>query len=102
VVSDILALIFGTAPVMLALVWRNVVDRRRERADMLTASARAAVAAALGGESLVAVSVALPTPWTHGRVHLTAPDGYRRLVDEACLDVAQRLPLAYDLVIHGC
>jgi len=23
-------------------------------------------------------------------------------LDEACLDVAQRLPLAYDLVIHGC
>jgi hypothetical protein len=35
-------------------------------------------------------------------VHLTAPDGYWLLVDEACLDVAQRLPLAYDLVIHGC
>jgi hypothetical protein len=35
-------------------------------------------------------------------VHLTAPDGYWLLVDEAWLHVAQRLPLAYDLVIHGC
>jgi len=50
-VSEILTLIFGTAPVILAL---------------------------------------------------TAPDGCRQLVDEARLDVAQRLPLAYDLVIHGC
>ena len=54
--SDILALIFGTAPVMLALVWRNAIDRRRERADTVTATARAAVSKALGGESLVAVS----------------------------------------------
>ena len=100
--SEILALIFGTAPVFLALAWRNAIDRRRERAAMVSAGARAAVAHALGGESLVAVRVELPTPWAPGRVHLSAPDGYRRLVDEACLDVAQRLPLAYDLVIHGC
>jgi len=102
VVSDILALIFGTAPVMLALVWRNAIDRRRERADTVTATARAAVSKALGGESLVAVSTEPSRPWSHGRVHLWAPDGYWELVDEACLDVAQRLPLAYDLVIHGC
>lgn len=100
--SDILALIFGTAPVMLTLVWRNAIDRRRDRAAVVAAAARAAVAHALGGESLVAVHVEPPTPLTHGRVHLSAPDGYRQLVDEACLDVAQRLPLAYDLVIHGC
>ena len=100
--SEILALIFGTAPVFLALAWRTAVDRRRERAAMVGASVRAAVAHALGGESLVAVRVELPTPWTHGRVHLSAPHAYRRLVDESCLDVAQRLPLAYDLVIHGC
>ena len=100
--SDILALIFGTAPVMLALVWRNAIDRRRERADTVTATARAAVSKALGGESLVAVSTEPSRPWSHGRVHLWAPDGYWQLVDEACLDVAQRLPLAYDLVIHGC
>ena len=37
-----------------------------------------------------------------GTAPVTAPDGCRQLVDEACLDVAQRLPLAYDLVIHGC
>jgi len=102
VVNDILALLFGTAPVMLALVWRNAIDRRREDADTVTATARAAIAKALGGESLVAVRTDPPTPWSHGRVHLTAPDGYWLLVDEACLDVAQRLPLAYDLVIHGC
>jgi len=101
-VSEILALIFGTAPVFLALAWRTAVDRRRERAAMVGAGVRAAVAHALGGESLVAVRVELPTPWTHGRVHLSAPHAYRRLVDESCLDVAQRLPLAYDLVIHGC
>jgi len=102
VVNDILALLFGTAPVMLALVWRNAIDRRRDDADTVTATARAAIAKALGGESLVAVRTDPPTPWSHGRVHLTAPDGYWLLVDEACLDVAQRLPLAYDLVIHGC
>jgi hypothetical protein len=55
VVNDILALLFGTAPVMLALVWRNVIDRRREDADTVTATVRAAVAKALGGDSLVAV-----------------------------------------------
>jgi len=101
-VNDILALLFGTAPVMLALVWRNAIDRRREDADTVTATARAAVAKALGGDSLVAVRTDPPTLWSHGRVHLTAPDGYWLLVDEAWLDVAQRLPLAYDLVIHGC
>lgn len=100
--SEILALIFGTAPVVLALAWRNAIDRRRDRAAAVSAGVRSAVVHALGGESLVAVHVELPTPWASGRVHLSAPDGYRRLVDEACLDVAQRLPLAYDLVIHGC
>jgi hypothetical protein len=102
VVNDILALIFGMAPVMLALVWRNAIERRRDRADAVTATARAAVAHALGGESLVAVRAEAPMPWARGRVHLSAPDGYRELVDETCLDVAQRLPIAYDLVIHGC
>jgi len=87
-VNDILALLFGTAPVMLALVWRNAIDRRRDNADTVTATARAAIAKALGGESLVAVRTDPPTYWL--------------LVDEACLDVAQRLPLAYDLVLHGC
>jgi len=101
-VREILTLMFGTAPVILALVWRNATDRRRDRAATVTAGARAAVARVLGGESLIAVRVELPTRWAHGRVHLTAPDGCRQLVDEACLDVAQRLPLAYDLVIHGC
>jgi len=101
-VKDMLALLLGTAPVMLALVWRNAIDRRRDRAEIVTAAARAAVTHALGGESLVAVSAEAPSPWSRGRVHLSAPDGYRQLVDEACLDVAQRVPLAYDLVIHGC
>ena len=101
-VSEILTVIFGTAPVILALVWRNATDRRRYRAETVGAGVRSALSRALGGESLIAVEVEPPTPWTHGRVHLSAPDGYRRLVDEACLDIAQRLPLAYDLVIHGC
>ena len=100
--NDILVLIFATAPVTLALTWRNVSDRRRHRAEAVTATVRAAVAHTLGGESLVAVRVQAPTPWARGRVHLSAPDGYRALVDESCLNVAQRLPLAYDLVIHGC
>jgi hypothetical protein len=101
-VSEILTVIFGTAPVILALAWRNATDRRRYRAETVGAGVRSTLARALGGESLIAVDVEPPTPWTHGRVHLSAPDGYRRLVDEACLDIAQRLPLAYDLVIHGC
>jgi hypothetical protein len=101
-VSEILTVIFGTAPVILALVWRNATDRRRDRAETVGAGVRSILARALGGESLIAVEVDPPTPWTHGRVHLSAPDGYWRLVDETCLDVAQRLPLAYDLVIHGC
>jgi hypothetical protein len=101
-VSEILTVIFGTVPVILALVWRNATDRRRYRAETVGAGVRSILARALGGESLIAVEVEPPTPWTHGRVHLSAPDGYRRLVDEACLDVTQRLPLAYDLVIHGC
>ena len=71
--NDILALLFGTAPVMLALVWRNAIDRRRDDADTVTATARAAIAKALGGESLVAVRTDPPTPWSHGRVHLTEP-----------------------------
>ena len=100
--NDILALIFGTTPMMLTLLWRNAIDRRRDRADAATATARAAVAHALGGESLVAVRAEAPRLWARGRVHLSAPDGYRELVDVACLDVAQRLPFTYDLVIHGC
>ena len=100
--NDIFALVLTTAPVTLALVWRNAIDRRRRRADTMTATARTAVTSALGGESVVSVKVDLATPWAPGRVHLSAPDGYRALVDEACRDVAQRLPLAFDLVIHGC
>jgi len=86
---------------MLALIWRKANDRRRDRAGAVTAAARAAVAQALGGESLVAVRADGPMPWVRGRVHLSAPDGHRELVDTACLDVAQRLPLSYDMVIHG-
>jgi len=97
-----LALMCGTAPVTLALVWRNAAARRREHADTVAAMARAAVDRALGGQSLVAVTVDPVTPWAPGRLHLSAPDGYRQLVDDAYLDVAQRLPRAYDLVIHGC
>src|SRR5258707_794018 len=84
----------------MALMWRNATDRRRDRAETVGAGVRSILPRALGGESLIAVEVDPPTPWTHGRVHLSAPAGYRRLVDEVCLDVAQRLPLAYDLVIH--
>jgi hypothetical protein len=101
-VSEILTVILGTAPVILALVWRNATDRRRDDAETVSAGVRADLAHTLGGESLIAVHVEPPTPWTHGRVHLSAPDGHRQLVDRACMDVAQRLPLAYDLVIHGC
>jgi hypothetical protein len=101
-VKDMLAVLLGTAPVMLALVWRNAIDRRRDIAETVTATARAAVTHALGGESLVTVRAEAPLPWSRGRIHLSAPDGCRQLVDEACLDVAQRVPLAYDLVIHGC
>ena len=100
--SQLIALTLGTAPLMLVLVWRNAIERRREHAAVVGADVRATLARRLGGESLVAVQVEPPTAWTHGRVHLTAPNGYRQLVDETCMDVAQRLPLAYDLVIHGC
>ena len=66
--SEILTVIFGTAPVILALVWRNATDRRRDRAETVGAGVRSTLARALGGESLITVDVEPPTPWTRGRV----------------------------------
>jgi hypothetical protein len=102
IVSEIVAVLFGTAPVLMLLAWRNAVDRQQQRAGIVCARARAALATALGGESLAAVDVEAPTRWRRGRVHVSAPTGYESTVDLACPEIARRLPRAYDLVIHGC
>lgn len=83
------------------LVWRARQDRRRARALVLQADLDAALRGALGGESFVTVHVEPSTAWRRGQVVLSAPVGWRCLIERAWERVAARMPAGYDLVIRG-
>ncbi|PYN15041.1 MAG: hypothetical protein DME05_13210 [Candidatus Rokuibacteriota bacterium] len=88
VLTAILPLILLVALVALPLAWRIRADRRRDRADLLSADIRSAINRRLRGESLLSVEVTPETLWRPGRVVLL----WR--------DVVDRLPVGYDLVVR--
>jgi hypothetical protein len=92
------ALFIGSV-VLGPLAWRLYQDRRVERALTVRATVHAALIRALGGESVVAVSVEPPAPWHAGRVVLTAPSDWAFLLARAWPAVAGRVPAGYELVV---
>jgi hypothetical protein len=81
------------------LVWRIRADRRGERALLVRAYVHSALVRAQGGESLVAVNVEPPSAWRAGRVVLSAPADWRRLLASAGQAVVERVPADYELVV---
>lgn len=83
------------------LALRARADRRRERAEHLTADIRAAVNRRLRGESLLSVTVRPAGLLSPGRVVLDAPSGYQDLAEAAWPVVAARVPADYELVVKA-
>ena len=82
------------------IAWRVVHDRREERALAVSADIRLVVNRALGGESLISVQVEPATVWRSGRVVLSVPADWRRLLQSTWSKVLTRLPAGYELVIQ--
>jgi hypothetical protein len=82
------------------LVWRVRQDRRGERAQIVRAEVHAALFRALGGDSLVAVEVEAPSLRRAGRVVLSAPADWHRLLASHWRAVAARVPAGYEVVIR--
>jgi len=98
--GGILGVAFIGGLVLAPLAWRVWQDRRAERALAVRAFVHAALVRALGGESLVAVSVRPPVLWRPGRVELTAPSDWRFLLEPAWSAVISRVPAEYELVVR--
>ena len=99
-VQSFVALVFVGLLVIGPLAWSAWMTRREARALGVRAEIHAAVARALGGESFVAVRVVAPTPWSEGRVFLSAPAGCESLVTAVWESVAAKLPRDYDLIVQ--
>lgn len=100
VISDVVGMMIGLGPVVAALLWCDLNDRFRHRADRVGAEIRATVNRVLGGESMLAVRVQPAMVWRPGRVHLSAPGGYELLIASVSGAVVNRLPHNYELVVH--
>ena len=74
--DELTGLMIGIAPVLTALAWCNLRDRRIDLANKVRAHMSATVNSVLGGESLVAVRVEPSLGRRLGRVHLSAPRAY--------------------------
>jgi hypothetical protein len=96
-VNDVLGVLIGVGPVVVALLWSERQDRLRHRANRVRADICAAANRALGGESVLSVRVEPRGPWRAGRVH---PGGYEFLIASVSGVVISRLPDRYELVVH--
>jgi hypothetical protein len=96
----LIALAALTVMVVGPLLWRIRQDRRAERAQVVGARARAALFRALGGDSFVAVEASAPSAWRAGRVVLSAPSDWLRLLECHWSDVAAQVPAGYELVVR--
>jgi hypothetical protein len=92
------ALIIGSL-VLGPLLWRVNQDHRTERAQVIRADTDLALRHALGGESLVAVSVDPPALSHPGRVVLSAPADWTWLLEPAWRSVAAQVPPGYEIVV---
>ena len=100
VINDVVGTLIGLGPLVVALVWCDLHDRLRHRANRVGAEIRATAHRVLGGESMLAVRVQPATAWRPGRVHLSTPDGYEFLIASVSGAVIDRLPHNYELVVH--
>jgi len=81
------------------LLWRVRQDRRADRAQAIGAQARAVLFRAFRGDSFVAVQVEPPSLWRPGRVVLSAPADWQRLLAPHWTAVAAEVPADYELVL---
>ena len=100
VINDVVGVLIGLGPVVAALVWSDLNDRFRHRANRVAAEMRATANRVLGGESMLAVHVQPAMAWRPGRVHLSTPGGYEFLIASVSGAVINRLPHNYELVVH--
>jgi len=98
-VNDVLGVLIGLGPIVAELVWSNLRDRARHRANGVRADITATANRVLGGESVLGVRVEPAIAWRPGRVHLSAPGGYEFLVWSVSGAVINRLPRNYELVV---
>ena len=99
--NELTGLLIGIAPVLTALTWCNLRDRRIDLANKVRAHMSATVNSVLGGESLVAVRVEPSLGRRLGRVHLSAPRAYESLIAQVSGAVLRAMPADYELVVHG-
>jgi hypothetical protein len=99
-VNDVLGVLIGLGPIVAALVWSNLRDRFRNRANGMRADISATANRVLGGESVLAVRVEPAIARRPGRVHPSAPGGYEFLIWSVSGAVINRLPRNYELVVH--
>ena len=100
VINDVVGVMIGLGPVVFALLWCELNDRFRHRANRVGAEIRATANRVLGGESMLAVRVQPAMGWRPGRVHLSTPAGYEFLIASVSGAVINRLPHNYELVVH--
>ena len=98
--TAITTILLLAALVVVPLTWRIRADRRRHRAEVLSADIRSAVNRRLGGESFLAVEVIPETLGRPGRIVLWTPEGYESLAETVWQDVVKRAPAGYDLIIR--
>ncbi len=97
--AELLATLVVGSLLLGPLFWRVHQDRRGERAQIIRAETNAALFRSLGGDSLVAVDVQLPSLWHPGRVVLSAPADWTWLLEPAWASVAAHVPAGYELVV---
>ncbi len=97
VINDVVGVMIGLGPVVAALLWCDLNDRFRHRANRVGAEIRATANRVLGGESMLAVRVQPAMAWRPGRVHLSAPGGYEFLIASVSGAIINRLPHHYEL-----
>ena len=98
--AQLLAVVVVGGLILAPLLWGRRQDRRAAGGQAIAAWTRAALLRALGGESLVAVDVALPSLWRPGRVVLSAPADWTWLLEPAWARLAEHVPIGYELVVR--
>ena len=99
--TELTGLLIGIAPVLTALTWCNLRDRRIDLANKVRAHMSSTMNKVLGGESLVAIRVEPAIGRRLGRVHLSAPTTYEGLIAQVSGAVLRDMPADYELVVHG-
>ncbi|HEU4369859.1 MAG TPA: hypothetical protein VFV05_16675 [Methylomirabilota bacterium] len=97
--NNVVGIVAIVAMLVGVLLWRGRQDRRRERAQAVRARTNAALFRALGGDALIAVQVEAPWLWRRGRVVLSAPADWHRVLARVWSGVVAQVPADYELVV---